>query len=75
LLARLAAIAGAFLRQQVLAGASAIQLFDSWVGALPRADYLRYVAPHSAAAVASVACPQSAGSFCVWKWCADGTSL
>ena len=54
LLARLAAIAGAFLRQQVIAGASAIQLFDSWVGALPRADYLRYVAPHSAAALGAV---------------------
>ena len=45
---RLAAIAGAFLRVQVEAGASAVQLFDSWVGALPPADYVEYVQPHSA---------------------------
>ena len=46
---------GAFLRVQALAGASAVQLFDSWVGALPLADYERYVRPHSAAALAAVA--------------------
>jgi len=55
LLARLAVIAGAFLRVQVLAGASAVQLFDSWAGALSEADYRRYVLPHSKAALASVA--------------------
>ncbi len=55
LLERLSRIAGQFLRQQVLAGASAIQLFDSWVGALPARDYREYVAPHSAAVLAAVA--------------------
>ncbi|PPK95917.1 uroporphyrinogen decarboxylase [Kineococcus xinjiangensis] len=55
LLARLAQISGAFLRAQVQAGASAVQLFDSWVGALSAADYRRLVAPHSAAALAAVA--------------------
>ena len=40
LCARLAQISGAFLRVQVEAGASAVQLFDSWVGALPRGDTL-----------------------------------
>ncbi len=55
LLARLAGIAGAFLRVQVEAGASAVQLFDSWVGALPLTDYLRFVQPHSAVALAAVA--------------------
>jgi uroporphyrinogen decarboxylase len=55
LCARLAQIAGAYLRVQVEAGASVVQLFDSWVGALPRADYERYVLPHSAAALAAVA--------------------
>lgn len=35
----------AYLRAQVGAGAQAIQLFDSWVGALAPAEYLTYVAP------------------------------
>jgi uroporphyrinogen decarboxylase len=52
---RLAHIAGAFLRQQVLAGASAVQLFDSWVGAMPAAHYRTLVAPHSATALSYVA--------------------
>ncbi len=40
-------VTGAFLRAQVEAGASAAQLFDSWVGSLSRRDYQRRVAPHS----------------------------
>src|SRR6478752_6238250 len=55
LCARLAQIAGAFLRVQAQAGASVVQLFDSWVGALPLVDYERYVQPHSATALAAVA--------------------
>ncbi|HEV7172694.1 uroporphyrinogen decarboxylase [Pedococcus sp.] len=55
LCARLAQISGAFLDVQAEAGASAVQLFDSWVGALPRADYERFVQPHSAVALAAVA--------------------
>ena len=47
LMARLAEISLAYLRVQVEAGASAIQLFDSWVGGLPAHDYVRYVLPHS----------------------------
>jgi uroporphyrinogen decarboxylase len=54
LLARLAQIAGQFLAVQVAAGAAAVQLFDSWVGALPAADYRRFVQPASAAALAAV---------------------
>ncbi|GAA4675735.1 uroporphyrinogen decarboxylase [Frondihabitans cladoniiphilus] len=46
---------GAFLRAQVLAGASAAQLFDSWVGSLSLADYTAHVAPWSARALSSVA--------------------
>ncbi len=42
---RLADMALASLRAQVLAGASAVQLFDSWVGALSPADYERHVLP------------------------------
>jgi uroporphyrinogen decarboxylase len=36
-----------FLRAQVLAGASALQLFDSWVGKLSLKEYLSFAAPHS----------------------------
>ena len=34
-------------RTQVSAGASAVQLFDSWVGAVAPDDYRRYVMPYS----------------------------
>ncbi|MEV6346180.1 uroporphyrinogen decarboxylase [Actinoplanes sp. NPDC051851] len=49
LLTRLAEITLSFLRVQVAAGVSAVQLFDSWAGALSEADYRRYVMPHSSA--------------------------
>ena len=54
LMERLAGITATFLRVQIEAGASAVQLFDSWVGALPAADYVRFVQPHSAAVLAAV---------------------
>jgi uroporphyrinogen decarboxylase len=54
LLDRLAQISGEFLRVQVAAGASAVQLFDSWVGALPLPDYRDYVQPASAKVFESV---------------------
>ena len=44
---RLADIALATLTAQVQAGASAIQLFDSWAGALSAADYAAFVLPAS----------------------------
>jgi uroporphyrinogen decarboxylase len=47
LLGRLADITVSFLQVQVSAGASAVQLFDSWVGAVSPADYRRYVLPHT----------------------------
>lgn len=52
---RLAVIAEGFLRLQVQAGASAVQLFDSWAGALSLADYREFVAPHSSAVLNGVA--------------------
>lgn len=48
-------VSGAFLTAQVDAGASAVQLFDSWAGSLSRADYVDHVAPHSRAALDAVA--------------------
>lgn len=51
---RLAVISAAFLRVQVDAGARAVQLFDSWAGALSVADYRRQVLPHSAAVLAEL---------------------
>jgi uroporphyrinogen decarboxylase len=54
LLARIAVISAAFLRVQVLAGARAVQLFDSWAGALSARDYETYVLPHSAAVLSAV---------------------
>lgn len=47
LLGRIADICSAFLRMQIESGASAVQLFDSWAGALSPLDYERYVLPHS----------------------------
>ncbi len=43
-----------YLAAQVAAGATAIQVFDSWVGTLTRADYLAYVARHTARLAAAV---------------------
>lgn len=55
LLERLSHIAADFLRIQVEAGASAVQLFDSWAGTLSPSDYETYVAPHSRRVLESVA--------------------
>jgi uroporphyrinogen decarboxylase len=42
----LAAIVADYLKAQVDAGAQALQLFDSWVGALDERDYREFVLPH-----------------------------
>jgi len=47
-------VTGAFLRAQIEAGASAAQLFDSWVGSLSEVQYLRRVAPHSKRALSAL---------------------
>ncbi|MEU9078116.1 uroporphyrinogen decarboxylase [Kitasatospora sp. NPDC048538] len=52
---RLADITSAFLKVQIEAGASAVQLFDSWVGSLAPADYRRSVMPSSTKVFDSVA--------------------
>ncbi|MGK5529633.1 uroporphyrinogen decarboxylase [Streptomyces sp. URMC 129] len=55
LLDRLAGITAAFLAVQIEAGVSAIQLFDSWAGALSPADYRRAVLPASSKVLGAVA--------------------
>ena len=47
LLERLANVVVDYLRAQVEAGAQAIQLFDSWVGALGPDDYREFALPHT----------------------------
>jgi uroporphyrinogen decarboxylase len=44
---RLAESAITFIDAQLSHGAAAFQLFDSWAGSLSRADYDRFVLPHS----------------------------
>ncbi len=46
LMVKLSDITFAYLKAQIQAGASAVQLFDSWVGALSPLDYERFVLPH-----------------------------
>ncbi|MGI8692268.1 MAG: uroporphyrinogen decarboxylase [Geodermatophilaceae bacterium] len=55
LMTRLADISGQFLRVQVDAGASAVQLFDSWAGGLSPADYRTHALPYSKMVFAIVA--------------------
>lgn len=58
---RLADITSTFLKVQIEAGASAVQLFDSWVGSLAPDDYRRSVMPSSTKvfdAVASYGVPR-----------------
>ncbi len=54
LMRKIAGISATFLEVQIQGGASAVQLFDSWAGALTPDDYERYVMPHSAAVLARV---------------------
>jgi uroporphyrinogen decarboxylase len=53
LMRKIAGISAAYLEVQIRAGASAVQLFDSWAGALTPADYEASVMPHSARVLAA----------------------
>jgi uroporphyrinogen decarboxylase len=48
LMGKLAEVVRRYLRAQVVAGAQAVQLFDSWIGALSPTDYVEFVQPHVA---------------------------
>jgi uroporphyrinogen decarboxylase len=54
LLAKIADLTAAFLQTQVEAGVSAVQLFDSWAGALSERDYREFVLPHSKRVLESI---------------------
>lgn len=54
LMGKLVDVLAPFAVLQVAAGARAIQVFDSWVGALGADDYVRYVAPYSRALIERV---------------------
>ena len=43
----LAELVGDYLVAQIEAGVDAVQVFDSWVGALSAADYAEFALPHS----------------------------
>src|SRR5688500_17368263 len=47
LCARLATVVSDYLTAQIDAGVDAVQLFDSWVGALNAADYREFARPHT----------------------------
>jgi uroporphyrinogen decarboxylase len=51
LMGKLVDVLGDFARMQIGAGARAVQVFDSWVGALSPEDYVRYVQPYSRALI------------------------
>ncbi|WP_314650149.1 uroporphyrinogen decarboxylase [uncultured Microbacterium sp.] len=53
----LAQVSRVFLAAQRDAGASAVQLFDSWAGGLSRSDYRAYVQPHSRVALEGIGLP------------------
>ncbi|RCG30526.1 uroporphyrinogen decarboxylase [Sphaerisporangium album] len=55
LMGRLTDITIAYLRVQADAGASALQLFDSWVGAVAPEDYREFVLPYTSRIFASLA--------------------
>ncbi len=57
LMEKLADCFAAYVQAKARAGADAIQLFDSWVGALSPADYEEFVAPYSKRILDALDCP------------------
>ncbi len=51
LMGKIVDVLAPFAQMQVASGARAIQVFDSWVGALGSEDYVRFAAPYSRALI------------------------
>jgi len=51
----LADVSGQYLEAQIEAGVDAVQVFDSWVGALNARDYREFILPHTARIFAALA--------------------
>jgi uroporphyrinogen decarboxylase len=56
----LAEVVGDYLTAQVDAGVDAVQVFDSWVGALNSADYREFILPHTKKIFDRLACVKTA---------------
>jgi uroporphyrinogen decarboxylase len=54
LMSRLVATLIPYLDAQIVAGASCVQVFDSWVGQLTRSDFIEFVQPHLTRLVAGI---------------------
>lgn len=54
LMSKLVDVLSQYLIAQIQAGAQAVQLFDSWVGALHPADYDRFILPYSSQVLQAV---------------------
>jgi uroporphyrinogen decarboxylase len=54
LMGKLAEVVRVYLRAQIAAGVDAVQVFDSWVGALAPEDYLEQVQPYVRAVLADI---------------------
>jgi len=55
LMKKLSEVVRRYLHAQVVAGAQAVQLFDSWIGALSPTDYKEFIQPHVAHILKDVA--------------------
>src|SRR3972149_7628730 len=51
---RLSSAVSGYLNAQIVAGAQAVQLFDSWVGVLSPDDYREFVLPHTRRIIADL---------------------
>ncbi len=54
LMEKLSLLVSDYLIAQIVAGAQAVQIFDSWAGALAPSDYVEYVLPHVQRAIERV---------------------